>query len=99
MKVEITDQVSSIIAAYDPTAPGATADALRDLWLQFGPKSIAGIKAEQREQQETVGIPVPVLRPIGKEVGKVARKRVDDFIPLARLLWDDYGHEGRVVNQ
>jgi 3-methyladenine DNA glycosylase AlkD len=97
MKVEIADQVSSIIAAYDPATLGATADALRALWLQFESKSIAGIKAEQREQQETVGIPVPVLRSIGKEISKAARKRVDDFIPLARLLWDDYGREGRVV--
>jgi 3-methyladenine DNA glycosylase AlkD len=96
-KVELADQVDRIIAAYDPAAPRATADALRGLWLQFEPKSVAGIKAEQREQQETVGTPVPVLRSIGKEVGKVARKRVDDFIPLARLLWDDYGREGRVV--
>ncbi len=97
MKVEIADQVSSIIVAYDPAAPGATAAALRELWLQFEPKSVAGIKAQQREQQETVGIPVPVLRSIGKEISKAAHKRVDDFIPLARLLWDDYGREGRVV--
>jgi 3-methyladenine DNA glycosylase AlkD len=96
-KVELADQVGAILAAYDPAAPRATADALRGLWLQFEPKSVAGIRAEQREQQETVGIPVPVLRSIGKEVGKVARRRVDDFIPLARLLWDDYGREGRVV--
>jgi 3-methyladenine DNA glycosylase AlkD len=95
--VAIAGQVSSIIATYDPAAPRATADALRALWLQFEPKSTAGIKAEQREQQETVGIPVPVLRSIGKEIGKVARKRVDDFIPLTRLLWDGYGREGRVV--
>ena len=47
---------------------------------------MAGIKAEQRKQQETVGIPVPVLKSIGKKVGKVAGKRVDDFIPLTRLL-------------
>jgi 3-methyladenine DNA glycosylase AlkD len=97
MTVEITDRVSQILAAYDPAAPHATADALRDLWLQFEPKSVAGIKVEQRGQQETVGIPVPVLKSIGKEIGKVAGKRVDDFIPLARLLWDDYGREGRVV--
>jgi 3-methyladenine DNA glycosylase AlkD len=96
-KVATTDQVVPILAAYDPTVPLATADALRDLWLQSEPKSIAGIKAEQREQQETVGVPVPVLRSIGKEIGKVARKRVDDFVPLARLLWDEYGREGRVV--
>ena len=97
MKAEIAGQVGLILAAYDPAAPGATADGLRHLWLQFEPKSIAGIKVEQREQQETVGIPVPVLKSIGKEVGKVARKRVADFVPLARLLWDDYGREGRVV--
>jgi 3-methyladenine DNA glycosylase AlkD len=97
MTAQIADLVRSILTAYDPAAPRATADALRGLWLQFEPKSMAGIKAEQREQQETVGIPVPVLKPIGQEVGKVARKRVDDFIPLARLLWDDYGREGRVV--
>jgi len=96
-KVATTDRVVPILAAYDPAAPGDTADALRDLWLQFEPKSIAGIKAEQREQQETVGVPVPVLRSIGKEIGKVARKCVDDFVPLARLLWDEYGREGRVV--
>ncbi|MFC2029937.1 DNA alkylation repair protein [Chloroflexota bacterium] len=59
--------------------------------------SMAGIKAQQRAQQETVGIPVPVLKSIGKEVAKVARKRVDDLLPLARLLWDEYGREGRVV--
>ena len=97
MKAEIADQVSSILAAYDPAVPRATADALRALWLQFEPKSMAGIKAELREQQETVGVPVPVLRSIGKEISKVARKHVDDFISLARLLWDDYGREGRVV--
>jgi 3-methyladenine DNA glycosylase AlkD len=96
-KVATTDQVVPTLAAYDPAVPLATADALRDLWLQFEPKSIAGIKAEQREQQETVGVPVPVLRSIGKEIGKVARKRVGDFVPLARLLWDEYGREGRVV--
>ena len=96
-KVATTDQVGAILTAYDPAAPRATADALRDLWLQFEPKSVGGIKAELREQQETVGIPVPVLKAIGKEIGKVARKRVNDFVPLARLLWDDYGREGRVV--
>lgn len=96
-KVETADRVKSILADYDPAAPGASAAVLRDLWLQFEPKSMAGIKAEQREKQETVGIPVEVLRGIGKEIGKVAQKRVGDFIPLVRLLWDEYGREGRVV--
>jgi 3-methyladenine DNA glycosylase AlkD len=97
MTAEIKEQVSQILAGYDPTTPHITADALRALWLQFEPKSMAGIKAKQRKQQETVGIPVPVLKSIGKEVGKVARERLDDFIPLTRLLWDEYGREGRVV--
>lgn len=96
-KTDIPTQVSAILTAYDPTAPRSAADALRELWLQFEPKSIEAIKAEQREQQETIGIPVPVLKSIGKAVGKVARKRVEDFLPLARLLWDEYGREGRVV--
>ena len=97
MELEVAHQARSILAAYDPHAPHLGADELRQLWLQFEPKSMAGIKAEQREQQETVGIPIPVLRLIGQEVAKVARRRVADLIPLTRLLWDRYGREGRVV--
>jgi hypothetical protein len=41
---------------------------------------MGGIKTGQRQQQETVGIPVPVLQAIGKEIAKVAGKDVDDFI-------------------
>jgi 3-methyladenine DNA glycosylase AlkD len=98
MREEISGQLGPILMAYDPTVPRVTADQLRALWLQFEPKSIEGIKAELREQQETVGIPVPVLKPIGKEMSKVARKRVNDFIPLTRMLWEEYGREGRVVS-
>jgi 3-methyladenine DNA glycosylase AlkD len=97
MDNDISDSVKTIIATYDTAAPQATAAQLRELWLQSEPKSIAGIKAEQRGQQETVGTPVPILKAISKEIGKVARKRVDDFIPLMRVLWDDIGREGRVV--
>jgi 3-methyladenine DNA glycosylase AlkD len=97
MRDEIASQIGALVATYDLQNPGATADGLRDLWLRFEPKSIAGIKAELREQQETVGIPVPVLKAIGKELSKVARKQVEDFVPLTRLLWDEYGREGRVV--
>jgi 3-methyladenine DNA glycosylase AlkD len=97
MTKEIQQKVQSILLDYDPTTPQETADHLRAFWLTFAPKSIAGIKAEQRELQETVGIPVPVLQAFGKEIAKAAKKRVDDFIPLAVLLWDAYGREGRVV--
>jgi hypothetical protein len=97
MTTAAADQLGPMIMAYDPAAPRATADGLRSLWLQFESKSVAGIKAELRGQQETVGISIPALKAIGKELGKAARKRVDDFVPLARLLWDEYGREGRVV--
>ena len=97
MKDNTIDQLGAILMTYDPAAPRMTADNLRDLWLQFEPKSMDGIKAELREQQETVGIPVPVLKSIGKRVSKEARKRVNEFIPLARVLWEEYGREGRVV--
>jgi len=97
MEADTREQVSRILADYDPAAPRATADALRQLWLQFEPTSMAGIRAELREQQETVGIPVEALRAIGGDVGRTARKRVPAFEPLMQLLWDAYGREGRVV--
>lgn len=97
MSANIDEQVASLLADYRPDEPKATAAALRALWLQSEPKSMAGIKAEQRQKQETIGIPVSDLRAIGKAAARPAGKRVSDFIPLARLLWDDYGREGRII--
>ena len=97
MKTQIKQDVQTILADYDPEEPGKTAVSLRTLWLSFDPKSIAGIKAELREQQETAGIPVPILKQIGKEIAKPAAKQVDQYLPLTQLLWDEYGREGRVV--
>lgn len=97
MKEEIKEEVGRILAAYDPAAPEPTAGQLCHYWQSFQPKSMVGIKAEQRAQQETAGTPVPVLRAIGTEIGKPAHKRVSDFLPLCTLLWDAYGREGRVI--
>ena len=97
MSDEICSHVQSILVDYNPDSPALTADALRSYWLTFDSKSIAGIKAEQRELQETIGIPVPVLQSIGKEIAKSAKKQIDVYIPLTRLLWDSYGREGRMV--
>lgn len=97
MKDKLAEQLAATLLRYDPEKPGNTADELRNLWLQYEPKSIEVIKAELREQQETIGIPVPVLKSIGKEISKIARNQVDDYLPLIRLLWDEYGREGRVV--
>ncbi|MGW8145183.1 MAG: DNA alkylation repair protein [Anaerolineales bacterium] len=91
------EQLTETLLNYDPQKPRVTAEELRDLWLQFDPKSIEVIKASLREQQETIGIPVPILKSIGKEIGKKARNQVDDYLPLIQLLWDEYGREGRVV--
>lgn len=96
-KEKLNEQLAEILHNYDANAPGATADSLRDLWLQFDPKSIEVIKAELREKQETIGTPVPVLKSIGKGIGKATQKRADEFLPLAQLLWNEYGREGRVV--
>jgi 3-methyladenine DNA glycosylase AlkD len=97
VKEEIKAKVASLVESYDPGDPDKTAAGLRAVWLSYEPKSIGGIKAEERARQETVGIPVPVLTAIGNEIGKVARKKVDDFVPLVKHLWDSYGREGRVV--
>lgn len=97
MKSKINERVGGSLENYNPAALEDTTDALRTLWLEFEPKSMASIKAELRQQQETAGIPVSVLKQIGKEIGKVARERVSDYIPLAQILWNKYGREGRVV--
>jgi 3-methyladenine DNA glycosylase AlkD len=91
------------IAGYDPSAPGVVARSLREIWLQAAPSS----EAEQQKlarnwgiqgpDYEAVGTPVPVLVAMGKEVGKPASRRVAEFLPLARLLWDEYGREGRIL--
>jgi 3-methyladenine DNA glycosylase AlkD len=89
--------VKKILDLYDPQNPRTAAEELRRYWLGFKPKSIDGIKAEERARQETVGIPVPMLKGIGKEIAKLAKKDVEGCLPLARMLWEDYGREGRVV--
>ena len=97
MNKEIPNRVRSIPDTFDPDSPILTADSLRKFWMTFEPKSIGGIKAELGEQQETLAIPVPVLKSIRKELSKSAKKNVSDYIPLIRLLRDGYSRAGRVV--
>lgn len=86
-----------IISNYSPADPGPTAAALREVWLQATPTGIDLVKAEQFLGLKTAGTPVPVLKAMGKEIGKVAKERVTDFLPLACHLWDNYGREGRIL--
>ena len=94
---EAASAAGQIIGNYSPADPDSMARALRDIWLQATPRSVNLVKAEQVLRLKTAGTPVPVLKAMGKEIGKVAKKRVADFIPLAGHLWDDYGREGRIV--
>ena len=87
MKDKLAEQLAATLLKYDPEKPKITADELRNLWLQYDPKSIEVINVALREQQETIGISVPILKTIGKEISKVARNQVDDYLPLIQLLW------------
>jgi hypothetical protein len=49
MKEKPAEQLTEILSKYDPEKPKFTADELRNLWLQYEPKSIEVIKAELRE--------------------------------------------------
>jgi hypothetical protein len=58
MKAEISGHVKVLLATYEVQHPDATASALRELWLQFEPKSHNYVKAEQREQQKSENMDV-----------------------------------------
>jgi 3-methyladenine DNA glycosylase AlkD len=98
MNQELMSQVMAILENYSAVCPDETAQTLKKLWLGFEPnQGIELIKAEQRAQYEAAGTPIPVLKEIGERLAKAAREDVRGFLPLARLLWDEYGREGRVV--
>jgi 3-methyladenine DNA glycosylase AlkD len=97
--VDLGEETRRIIKSYDPQRVDDTARELEALWSQVPIKEggAALVKAEIRKEYQALGVPVPALGEIGKETGKVARKRAEDFLLLARLLWDEYGREGRLV--
>lgn len=93
-------QTRELLAHFDPGDLRATAEALRAVWMQgetYGTEGVALLKAEQVEALQASGVKVPALNAVGKEVGRVAGERVEDYLPLVRLLWDEYGREGRIV--
>lgn len=87
------------VTGFDPGDPSATARSLRAIWLQAVRPSAPGMDRNWgiTDPNFAVGAPVPVLVAIGREVGRLARRRVGDFLSLAQLLWDEYGREGRIV--
>ncbi len=98
MNKETSQKTNSILQDYIATNPQKTAGALQEYWLTFETNlGINLVKAEQRQQIGAVGTPIPVLKDIGNEIAKAARRDVNEFLPLAQLLWDRYGREGRVI--
>ncbi len=88
------------LESYRPGAADAVADLLQDLWVRAAPPDEAQAGRDWGIGELdflAVGTPVPVLRAIGKEIGKRGRRDVDGYLPLVRLLWVEYGREGRVV--
>jgi hypothetical protein len=96
---EIGEETREIVAAYDLQSIEQTARALEGLWSGISPTESgdALVKAEVREEFKVLGLPVAALGSIGKEIGKVARQRVEDFLRLAEALREEYGREGRLV--
>jgi 3-methyladenine DNA glycosylase AlkD len=101
---EAAQATRDLLARYDPGDLPAMTGALRDVWLQGTPATAR--ESWQRLVRDAdiddpnygaVGTPVPVLTAVGKEIGKRARKRVHLCLPLARLLWEAHGREGRIV--
>ncbi len=98
MKDRIREQVRDIFSHISPLDHHAVAQALQEIWLEYDPKSLAGIKEEDRKKHKMTGAPVKVLRSIGEETGKILRPDVEASLPLTSLMWDEYGREGRIVS-
>ncbi|HSJ57682.1 MAG TPA: DNA alkylation repair protein [Anaerolineae bacterium] len=88
------------LVAYEPDAAGTVANGLQGIWVRAAPVR----RPEPGEDYgpgeaglDATGVPVPVLRAVGKEIGRHARRRVADFVPLIERLWAHYGREGRIV--
>lgn len=99
---EAASATCEVLGGYEPQQAAVTADALREVWLRAAPLSDQGPQSMrdwgiEDPDYEAVGVAVPVLTAMGKELGKVARRQVGRFLPLARLLWVEYGREGRIV--
>jgi 3-methyladenine DNA glycosylase AlkD len=99
--------VRDALADYRHTNPEPAAQALRRVWLDAVPVRPPALSPGQQAfvrdwriadpEFAAAGTPVPILTAMGKEIGCLARKSVSDYLPLARLLWNDYGREGRLV--
>lgn len=93
----ITARVAGIFSRYNGKPFPDICRALRELWCEFEPKSTAGIVSTTDQKQETLGIPVKILREIGQEMGKITRENPARYLLLMEMLWNEYGREGRIA--
>lgn len=106
-EAEVAGLTRELLVSYDPVDPGPTAVALRDIWLRGVPARpiplLPGQQAFVRDwgiadpEFVAAGTPVPLLTAMGKEIGALARRRIPEYMALMRLLWGDFGREGRLV--
>jgi 3-methyladenine DNA glycosylase AlkD len=104
---EAAASVRDLLSSRDAADPAKTAQALREVWLRAAPGQTLALPPGQQafvrdwgiKQADfaAAGTPVPILTAMGQELGSLGRKRVVEFLPLTRLLWDEYGREGRLV--
>ena len=86
---EAASLTHELLAGFDPANPAVMADELRVLWLRAAPSTVPELEEGPKKlmqdwgieepRYESAGVPVPVLNAVGKELGKVGRKQVDDF--------------------
>lgn len=92
--------IKETIKAIDNLGPSRElAEVLKSLWFKSeSRKTTALVKKEERDKLGYIGVGLDVLKPMGKEIGKAAKDNVDGFLPLAEILWNEYGREGRIVS-
>lgn len=92
---EFTEETLTIIKA--KSTINELAANLETLWLKGDVKSTGLISEELKSQLKVVGIDVAILKAMGKAIAKLAKKEFDKYMELSRILWTEYGLEGRIV--
>lgn len=80
------------------TDPVATArQILQDLRAQANPDNVAGMQRYGINPEGTLGVSIPVLRTIAKDLRPVARSDPDFVHAVAAELWGSGVHEARIL--
>jgi len=98
MSDDLRPATREALAGYAPARAGETAAALERVWLaETGP--LGEMPAPVKTPLAFAGTSISVLDAVGKEVARSVgvRKHVNAYLPLARLLWEAHGREGRIV--